>query len=463
MAYAAALVLIALAVAPASALANFDLLDSESLTATPYVSAAVFDETRTFDSSAFTADTFETQQSGRFLQCNGTGGKTAWVRFDAGVAGNLRVTVRSDLSLPGYDVADQIFWAPSTLGTGAVLHNDLTAMDCFNDAILPNEDYIVGYNTAQYGLPARAALFIETFGIGSTGGPTSVRVRFTPANADGDGVPDTLDPCPAQPGPVNGCPDRDGDGVADRDDACPSQAGTAGGCPDLDRDGIADTNDPDADGDGYAKAAGARFDCRDDNPGIHPNAVEIPGNGIDENCRGGDGRDRDGDGVMAKPDGKDCNDDPGKGGARQSPKLKEKRGNGIDDNCDGISLPYLKVTSEITLTFKGFRRNRLGVAKVTVTPAPRNLSVEIRCLGPGCPISALSRRVRRAASAYSFVPGGLDRSGAGAGAVITVRLRRPGYVGLAKIFKVRGAAIPPSACKRIPVGSPRERGPVVAC
>lgn len=74
---------------------------------------------------------------------------------------------------------------------------------------------------------------------------------------DGDGLPDSIDGCPAEPGPRSngGCPlsnpdsggdtpDRDGDGVPDYVDLCPDQAGTGftEGCP----DNPADTNpDPD--------------------------------------------------------------------------------------------------------------------------------------------------------------------------------------------------------------------------
>ena len=87
----------------------------------------------------------------------------------------------------------------------------------------------------------------------------------------------------------------------------------------------------DADGDGYSVADG---DCADSNPAIHPGAVDIPNDGIDQDCDGKDAvdvslLDRDGDGYTPKQG--DCDDS----NPRVHPAGVEVCGDGIDQDCDG--------------------------------------------------------------------------------------------------------------------------------
>lgn len=79
-------------------------------------------------------------------------------------------------------------------------------------------------------------------------------------DTDGDGIPDSIDPCPLEkedgkdPDPTDGCPapsDRDGDGILDINDKCPDEPedmdgiDDEDGCPekDVDGDGIEDEKD----------------------------------------------------------------------------------------------------------------------------------------------------------------------------------------------------------------------------
>ena len=72
---------------------------------------------------------------------------------------------------------------------------------------------------------------------------------------DKDGILDTADACPNDPGPpeTKGCPDQDGDHIADKDDKCPKEPGIPrpdkpelNGCPRGDKDGDRFFDDEDA-------------------------------------------------------------------------------------------------------------------------------------------------------------------------------------------------------------------------
>ena len=110
-------------------------------------------------------------------------------------------------------------------------------------------------------------------------------------------------------------------------------------------DGVTVASYTDSDGDGYGDPATASFgcsitpgavgnglDCDDTQVGISPVSAEIPYDGIDQNCDGGDLNDVDEDGFpsVLVSGGTDCDD----GSAAVHPEVEEVL-NGIDDNCDG--------------------------------------------------------------------------------------------------------------------------------
>ena len=114
--------------------------------------------------------------------------------------------------------------------------------------------------------------------------------------------------------------DLDGDGIANDSDNCPNtykpdQA-------DVNGNGIGDDCDNDADG--YSENQG---DCNDDDASINPGAVEICGDGIDQDCNGSDLIcDSDGDGV-----GDDIDNCPNTANSDQA----DTDGDGFGDACDG--------------------------------------------------------------------------------------------------------------------------------
>ncbi|MBN2861736.1 MAG: T9SS type A sorting domain-containing protein [Bacteroidales bacterium] len=156
-------------------------------------------------------------------------------------------------------------------------------------------------------------------------------------------------------------PDADPSTVTDPRDADTDNDGLPDGTEDADHDGLVDAaesdpNDADTDNDGSPDGA----DCNNIDSSIYPGAEEIPGDGIDQDCDGGELCYLDADDDGFRPDyssvvsSADCDcDDAGEATATDPagdcndfnlsiyPGAEEIPGDGIDQDCDGGELCYL--------------------------------------------------------------------------------------------------------------------------
>ncbi len=158
----------------------------------------------------------------------------------------------------------------------------------------------------------------------------------------------TLVACVPAPGADSGSPgdtsavDADHDGypatAGDCDDEQPAINPEA---TDVVGDGIDQNCDGvdgfDSDSDGHPDPASGGDDCDDEDPATYPGAEEIWYDGKDQGCVGSGWRgdcDQDGDGscALAVEGGDDCDD----GNDGIHPQAQEDNANGLDDNCNGM-------------------------------------------------------------------------------------------------------------------------------
>ena len=191
--------------------------------------------------------------------------------------------------------------------------------------------------------------------------------------------------------------------------------------------GVQFTEDLDLDNDGFDR----EHDCNDNNPAVHPGAIEIPNNEVDENCDGIKAFDRDHDGYLAPPAGEDCNDE----NPMIHPGARDIPGNKIDENCDGhdATYPHLRPLIQLRASRPDHDHPQSFVSEVSVGPVLRGAVIELRCRG--CPSFKSKTLIRvhqprgQLVVAHGF---SLD-----VGAKLEVRVTKPGYIGLERSFVIR--------------------------
>lgn len=174
-------------------------------------------------------------------------------------------------------------------------------------------------------------------GLGATFGADGLASAVL--DVDGDGVIaaldcDDADPL-ARPGATERCDaadrDEDCDGFADDDDA--DAIGRVPRFADADGDGHGDSAAVTSDGcDALPGEVLIADDCDDTDLRVGPGRAEVPYDGVDQDCDGGDDTDLDGDGSHAAVvGGRDCDD----ARADVHPGADEILDDGVDQDCDG--------------------------------------------------------------------------------------------------------------------------------
>ena len=194
---------------------------------------------------------------------------------------------------------------------------------------------------------------------------------------------------------------------------------------------VAYAEDLDLDRDGSARPG----DCRDDDPAIHPGLVDIPDDGVDQDCLGGDAvnLDRDGDGY---PRPADCDD----GNAAVNPGAPDTPGDGINQDCTDADAPYPMLQAGITGFFAVYEKYT-AVTSFLVRRLAAGTKVVVTCKGRGCPFKMKKRAIDEARDRLPLMKF-VRKAKLRRGVRLKVKVTKPDTVGLIAKWKIRAAKPP---------------------
>jgi hypothetical protein len=208
------------------------------------------------------------------------------------------------------------------------------------------------------------------------------------------------------------------------------------------------TPDADLDDDGSSPPA----DCNDLNAAVHPGASDI-NNGIDDDCTGVTDPDLDADGYKRPPEGPDCNDTPGAGRAT-NPGARDIPGNRVNEDCRGAPAPFKRLRSDTDYSWN-FKGSGIEITTpLVVRGVPRGGRVRLTCSRQNGSSCGKFRR-RRGAKPVKFAQ--LRGKDLPAGTVMVIRVTKAAHIGRFIEITIRQGREPQKEFSCMNPGSSRPR------
>jgi hypothetical protein len=149
---------------------------------------------------------------------------------------------------------------------------------------------------------------------------------------------------------------------------------------------------------------------------------------------GGGPTDADGDGVSTPTD---CND----ADAAVKPGARDTPGDGVDQNCDGRDGRIPVVNRRIAGFWATFAGPYTKFTALTVKPVRKGDRIKLTCKGPGCKGKGKSVRVKKGGRKLSMLAH-LKGAKLRKGAQVRLRVTRPGAIGRVHTWTIRAPKAP---------------------